>query len=118
MRIIYEDKLMIAVSPYAAESPFAAWILPRRHIGSFVDLTTSELASCAVILKNLTAKLDHAVISYNFFLQNSLSDRHDHFVLKLEPRPNIWAGFELGTGIIINPVMPEYAALWYKGQIK
>ncbi len=116
VRIIYEDKDVVAVSPYAAEFPFEAWILPRRHLGSFVDLSASELSSFATILKNLTTRLDHSTISYNFFLQNSLSDRHDHFVLKLQPRPNIWAGFELGTAIIINPVTPEYATLWYKGQ--
>lgn len=117
VRVIYEDKHILAISPYAAEHPFEVWILPRQHHHSFLELNGQELASVAVILKKLTVKLDQAMISYNFFLQNSLSNRHDHFVLKLEPRPNVWAGFELGTGIIINPVTPEYAALWYKGQV-
>jgi hypothetical protein len=34
--------------------------------------------------------------------------------LKLEPRPNVWAGLELGTGIIINPIPPEDAAKFYR----
>ena len=117
VRVIYEDKHIMAISPYAAEYPFEVWVLPRQHHSSFLDLDGQELASVAVILKNLTVKLDQSMISYNFFLQNSLPGRHDHFVLKLEPRPNVWAGFELGTGIIINPITPEYATLWYKGSV-
>jgi hypothetical protein len=35
-------------------------------------------------------------------------------IIKLAPRPNIWAGLELGTGVIINSVAPEDAAKFYK----
>ncbi|HSX15145.1 MAG TPA: DUF4931 domain-containing protein [Candidatus Saccharimonadales bacterium] len=118
VRVIYEDKSVCAVAPYASRFPFEAWILPKRHIGNFTDLSAAELSSIAIILKNLTLKLDSIKISYNFFLQNSLSNHDHHFVLKLEPRPNVWAGLELSTEVILNPVNPEYATLWYKGKIK
>jgi len=117
VRVIYEDKSIIAIAPYASSYLFEAWILPKRHVANFTELKHDELNSIATILKNLTTKLDNIKISYNFFLQNSLAGRNHHFSLRLEPRPNVWAGLELGTGIILNAVPPEYATLWYQGKV-
>lgn len=117
VRVIYQDKAIVVVAPYASRYGFECWIIPRRHLGSFTDLTHDEQHSIATILKNLTSKLDSIKVSYNFFLQNSLANRDHHLVIKLEPRPTVWAGLELGTGIIINTISPEYSALWYKNQL-
>ena len=117
VRIIFEDKNFIALSPYAARFAFEVWLIPRRHETSFTNLQVSELSSLAVIMKKITAKLDNEEISFNYFLQESLANQNHHFVIKLEPRTTKWAGAELGTGVIINPVTPEYAALWYQGKI-
>lgn len=114
-RIIHEDKHFIALSPYAAAYAFETWLLPRRHEPQFANLNGSELRSLAVILKKIAAKLDSHSISFNYFLQESLANQDHHFVLKIEPRTTKWAGAELGTGVIINPVTPEYATLWYRG---
>lgn len=117
VRVIYEDKHFVAISPYASRHAFEAWLLPRRHEPSFTSLTPSELNSLAVILKKITSKLDSDEISFNYFLQESLTNQNHHFVLKLEPRTTKWAGAELGTGVIINPITPEHATLWYQGKI-
>lgn len=116
VRVIHEDKHFIAISPYAAEFAFEVWLLPRRHEPSFNGLHTAELDSLAVILKKIAAKLDSETISFNFFLQESLPGQNHHFVLKVEPRTTKWGGAELGVGVIINPVSPEYAALWYNNK--
>ncbi len=117
VRIIFQDKHMIAIAPYAASAGFGAWILPRRHETSFGNLGSGELHSLAVILKKITARLDSTNISFNYFLQESIPHQDHHFVLKVEPRTFRWAGAEMGTGVIINPVPPEYAALWYQGTV-
>lgn len=116
VRVIYEDKSILAIAPYASLYPFEVWIIPKDHIGNFGQLNLTVSRSIATILKNLTAKLDSIKISYNFFLQNSLAGRDHHFVLKLQPRPNVWAGLELSTDVVINPVTPEYATLWYQNK--
>lgn len=118
VRVIFADKHLVAISPYAASHGFAVWIIPRRHVNFFTDLGAGELHSLAVILKSVTARLDTAGLSFNYFLQEAIALQDHHFVLKVEPRTNRWAGAELGTGVIINPVLPEYAALWYQGKIK
>ncbi len=68
----------------------------------------------AVMLKGITQFLDKGRISYNYFLQDSLAPYEHHFSLRIEPRQTIWAGLELSTGVIINPMAPEAAAQWYK----
>lgn len=117
VRIIAEDKHLVAIAPYSSSYTFEVWLLPRRHIGQFQDFTNSELRSLALVLKKITARLDTHTMSFNYFLQESLSNQNHHFVLKIEPRTTKWAGAELGTGVIINPVAPEYAALWYQGKV-
>jgi UDPglucose--hexose-1-phosphate uridylyltransferase len=114
VRVIFEDEHTIAISPYAVREAFGVWIIPKVQRANFADLTTEERQSVASFLKLLTTKLDSSNIDYNFMLQDSLPGEKQHFHLKLEPRPNIWAGFELSTGVIINPVSPEYAAEWYR----
>jgi UDPglucose--hexose-1-phosphate uridylyltransferase len=116
VRVIFEDKHVIAIAPYAASYGFAVWIVPKRHLSLFTEFNASELYSLAVILKKVAAKLDAANISFNYFLQESIPHQDHHFVLKVEPRTFKYAGAELGTGVIINPVPPEYATLWYQGK--
>ncbi len=116
VRIIHADKYMVAISPYAPTRAFAVWIMPRRHVRLFSDLGAGERHSLAVILKKVAAKLDAASISFNYFLQDSTDHQDHHFLMKVEPHTHRWAGAEYGTGVVINPVSPEYAALWYHGK--
>jgi UDPglucose--hexose-1-phosphate uridylyltransferase len=116
-RLIAEDEHLLAFSPYAGSAPYGAWLVPKRHAHSFSGLNEAERRSYAQVLKQITAKLDAVNLSFNFFLQDSFNKLDYHFILKVEPRPNIWGGLELSTGVIINPVPPEYAAKWYRGLV-
>ncbi len=118
VRIIFEDRHIVAIAPYASQNPFEAWILPRAHKPRFGSLNKSERDSIAVVLKQIAGFLDNAKISFNFFLQDSLPPYEHHFVLRVEPRQTNWGGLELSTGVIINPVSPETSVLWYKGKLK
>lgn len=117
-RVIFEDDYIIAFCPYAGTAPYGVWIVPKQHRSYFNDLTHAELHSVAQVLKRVSQQLDKYGVSFNYFLANSLPGRNHHFVLKIEPRPNVWGGLELATGVIINPVPPEQAAEWYKDSSK
>lgn len=117
VRIIAEDKHFVAIAPYASTHALEAWLIPLRHINKFSEMTHVEVHSLATMMKKITARLDANTISFNYILQESLENQNHHFVLKIEPRTNKYAGAELGTGVIINPVPPEYAALWYNGKV-
>ncbi len=113
-RIVFENDHLIAICPYAGSAPYGVWVIPKHHKGTFGELSESELHSTAEVLKLISGQLDKYGISFNFFLQDSLPEQNHHFVLKVEPRPNVWGGLEISTGVIINPVPPEFATNWYK----
>jgi UDPglucose--hexose-1-phosphate uridylyltransferase len=115
-RVIWEDEHLFVVAPYASESPYGAWFLPKRHIRTISDLSHVEKESFAKAMRVVLGKLDEFGISYNYFVENAVNSVDYHMHIKLAPRPNIWAGLELGTGIVINPVSPESAAEIYRGQ--
>ena len=69
-------------------------------------------------LKMVLGKLDEFGISYNYFIENAVNAEDYHMHIKIKPRPNIWAGLELGTGVVINPIAPEYATKIYRGEVK
>src|ERR1700678_1260674 len=58
-RIVVENDLFIAVVPYWAIWPFETFVLPRRHLGSFTDLTPAERTALAAILKGVTTRYDN-----------------------------------------------------------
>jgi UDPglucose--hexose-1-phosphate uridylyltransferase len=117
VRIVYADKYVVALAPYASSSPYGVWVIPRRHEGQFSNARTGELDSFATVLGVISAQLDASSIDFNWLLLNSLSHEDHHYMWKIEPRQGSWSGFEMGTGVAVNTVSPEYAALWYKGKI-
>jgi len=106
------------LSPYASDAPYGVWLMPKRHIRLISELTRSEKESFAIAMKLVLDKLDYFGIAYNYFVENAVNDEDYHMHIKIAPRPNIWAGLELGTGVVINPIAPEFAARIYRGQIK
>lgn len=117
-RIITRNRWAVALAPFASQFPYEAWLIPRRSVHSICDLHKSEMASLAKMLHAITACLEADQISYNFMLEENIKGMDNHFMIRITPRPNTWAGFELNTGIAINPVAPEVAATWYRTQIK
>jgi len=113
-RVIWEDDHFFVISPYASQFPYGAYFLPKRHFKTMSEMNISEKQSLAKALKKVLVKLDDVDVAYNFFFHNAVSNEDYHMHLKLEPRPNVWAGLELGTGIIINPIPPEDAAKFYR----
>jgi len=112
-RQVYSDKYVIALCPYASAYHYEVWIFPRRHPDNVVELTALERVSFAKALKKIIGKLNKHNISYNYFLHQVINDPDQHFYLKIQPRQSIWAGVELGSGVVINSMPPEKAAKFY-----
>lgn len=113
-RVVHEDAHIIAICPYASQNPYELWILPKSDTATFAALTGAERHAIAVTLKNACAFLDKLDINFNYFLQDAVMHDQQRFVLKIEPRKTVWAGLELATGVIINPVAPEQATKEYQ----
>jgi UDPglucose--hexose-1-phosphate uridylyltransferase len=115
-RVVAETEGAVALSPWAARSPFEVWLLPRAHRSSFETATGPELRAIADQLRALLRKVDVALEkpAINLFLhtmplREPLND-HYHWHLTLKPVLTLQAGFEWATGCYINPTPPEEAA--------
>ncbi len=115
-RKIYSDRYAVAFAPYASQFHYEAWIITKRHVDNIIDLNRNERKSIAKILKKLAIKMKKRNLSFNYFLHNVVSDKQQHFYIKIQPRDSIWAGVELGSGLVINSVPPEDAAKYYRGK--
>jgi UDPglucose--hexose-1-phosphate uridylyltransferase len=115
-RIVLQSELFVAMEVFASPTPFATHIFPLRHMASFGSIAPAEVADLARVLRTLLAKLYVGLENpdLNFTIRSAPSDygsaRHFHWYLSVIPRLTRVAGFELGSGMFINTVLPEAAA--------
>ena len=77
-------------------------------------LNKEERHSWAKILKKILGKINKLGLPYNFYFHQTIFDEDQHLYMKIVPRGSVWAGVEVGSGIVINPVSPEQAAEYYR----
>ncbi|MFH0862449.1 MAG: DUF4931 domain-containing protein [Candidatus Altiarchaeota archaeon] len=114
-RRIWDDEYACAFAPYASRSPLEAWVMPKRHIRSLKELTDQECLSFAKGMKTILSRLkslEDAPYNMYFHLSPEGGDLHLH--LEVLPRLSIFAGFELGSDVIINTMTPEAASEFYR----
>jgi UDPglucose--hexose-1-phosphate uridylyltransferase len=115
-RIVQKSEHFVAMEVFASATPFATHIFPLRHMASFGDISPTEIADLARVLRGLLAKLYVGLENPdpNFTVRSCPSDyasaRHFHWYVSVIPRLTRVAGFELGSGMFINTVLPEAAA--------
>ncbi|MFA6525136.1 MAG: galactose-1-phosphate uridylyltransferase [Patescibacteria group bacterium] len=114
-RFVFEDKNVIAFTPYASIHNYEIWIMPKRHLDNITVLNSAERMSFAKILKKVLLKVAELGLPYNYYFHQVINDEDQHLYLKITPRGSIWAGVEIGSGVIINSVSPEDAAEFYRG---
>ena len=113
-RVVYDDGVTAAFTPYASMYNYEVWVLPRRHLDNIGDLTESERISWAKNMKRLLHKISKLGLPYNYYFHQVVHDEDQHLYMKITPRGSVWAGVEIGSGLIINPVSPEEAARYYR----
>lgn len=121
-RIICQNEHFVAFIPYAAFSPFHTWIVPRRHGPTFLDLDPEELKSLASIMREVFGKIYFGLYDpdYNYIIRSApnrdSSSAYLHWYVSVVPRVTRTAGFELGSGMYINPSLPEESARFLREQ--
>jgi UDPglucose--hexose-1-phosphate uridylyltransferase len=115
-RIVAENTDFIAFIPYAALSQYHLWIFPKVHAACFFEQPMETIPALAEILRTVLAKI-HGLLADPAFnlVVRSLGPQdqgapHSHWYISIVPRVTQTAGFELGTGMYINPSEPEYSA--------
>lgn len=112
-RMVRESRHFAILCPYASRFPFELIIIPLRDTSTYLDLTDEERADLATQLHSVLSKLSEINAPYNIeWLHAPGTQLHWH--ITITPRLAIWAGYELETNIIVNPVPPEHAAGFYR----
>jgi len=115
-RLIYESDKFMALAPYASSVPYNIIIYPKRHMSCFAEAEDADISGLAGILQIVLGKLYGLLDDpdYNYVIDTSPMDqsgnRHYHWHLEIMPRLNTRAGFEIGSGMNINHILPETCA--------
>jgi len=113
-RRCFENKTIAAFSPYASRFNYEIWIFPKKHLKNLSEFSEEEMSDLADILKKVLLKLRKLNVSYNFFLHYAPKGTNLHFHIEVTPRIATWGGFEISSDSIINSVLPEEAARFYR----
>jgi len=115
-RIVLTSEHFVAVELFASPAPFCTHIYPRRHMASFSDVSAKEILDLGRVLRTVLAKLYIGLQNpdFNFTIRTAPAEcvgvRYFHWYMSVIPRLTRTAGFELGSGMFINTVIPEEAA--------
>ena len=120
---IHDD--FTAYCPYASAYPFEVMISSKKAMGQIDTLSDSTIEVLAPVLRATLKKLQGQLGCFDFNLSIATPPlqegtvEHDllasvdeacRFAIRIMPRIYQHGGFEVGTGVIINPVTPELAA--------
>jgi UDPglucose--hexose-1-phosphate uridylyltransferase len=115
-RLIAANDHFVAFILYAAPSPFHIWILPRQHSVSYLYSQPDEISALAEMLWLVLRKLYVGLHdpAYNLIIRSApvkeISNDYLHWYVTVIPRLSRTAGFEMGSGMYINPALPEESA--------
>ena len=115
-RVICENEDFIAFAPYASVVPYNILILPKEHQACFTEISENNIKHLASILRTVLRKLYYLLgdPDYNYIIDSTPVDhtgnRHYHWHLEILPKLSTRAGFEIGSGINVNTILPEKCA--------
>lgn len=115
-RIVYQNKGFVSYVPYAAFVPYEIRIFPREHDALLGDMAEGEVIDFADCLQKTMRKLYLALSNpdFNLIFRNppyALSGvPFYHWHLQVVPHIRHPGGFELGSRVNVNVVLPEEAA--------
>jgi UDPglucose--hexose-1-phosphate uridylyltransferase len=115
-RVVYHNDHYLAFVPYAAGAEHEVWIAPTWHKAGLQDIEGRRI-------DNLADSLQVVLSAFRIFLENpdfnfvirtapyALSEvPYYHWYIQIMPRTKILGGFERGTRIQVNTIVPEDSA--------
>ncbi len=104
----------MVVCPFWAGSPYEMLVVPTDHEGELARAMPRDLVAVGRAVRDALARLQTLVgdVAYNvvFHTAPHHEDAMFHWHIHVLPRLTSVAGFEQGTGVLINIVAPEDAA--------
>ena len=113
-RIVAEDERTLVVCPFWSGAPYEMLVLPRTHEVHLEDTSPADVVAVGRSIRDALRLLKTKVgdVAYNVVFHTA-PHHHEgpfHWHVHVVPRLTSLAGFEQGTGVMINIVAPELAA--------
>ena len=114
VRIVRTDDRVVVLCPYWSATPYELLVIPRAHEAHLADASPGDLVAVGHALRDALAALTDLVgdVAYNLVFHSAPHHAEGpfHWHVHALPRLTSAAGFEAGTGVLINIVAPEQAA--------
>ena len=113
-RVVFANDEVVVLCPFASGVPYEMLIVPREQHGHLQAASDASLAAVGIALRDALGHLHAALgdVAYNIGVHTAphqhTGDYHWH--VHVWPQITTQAGFERGTGVMINIVAPEKAA--------
>ena len=113
-RFVLDNEHAVVICPFWSSSPFELLIMPKAHHQHLTDASDEALTAVGIAIRDSLAHLVRALgdIAFNLVFHTAPSHHEGmyHWHAHLWPKLTTAAGFERGTGVMINIVAPETAA--------
>ncbi|KPU27260.1 hypothetical protein TR13x_05770 [Caloranaerobacter sp. TR13] len=123
-RVIYNSENFSIIAPFASAYNYEVEII-FKNLSRFEKIKDTEINELSILMERLFQKYKQVlgVIPFNMIVHSLPKGRYDmddkyNVHIHIVPRLSNQAGFELGTGIMVNAVPPENAAQYLKFDVK
>jgi UDPglucose--hexose-1-phosphate uridylyltransferase len=100
--------------PTGSASPYEMRLATIAGAAQFAAATDSEILGAALMLRDVLARLERVLgdVPYNVVVHDAPTEGtlDYHWWIEIVPRTTVVAGFELGTGVLVNTLDPVDAA--------
>ncbi len=120
-RVVHADDNALVICPFWSGTPYEMLVVPRAHKAHLHQAGAEDLASVGRATRTALELLRRRVgqVPYNLVFHaapyRAVGCYHWH--VHVLPKLTTQAGFELGTGVLINVVAPETAAQELRAEV-
>ena len=113
-RVVFANDDVAVICPYWSGGPYELLIVPRRHDLHLQDADDASLEAIGRAMRDATRSLNRALgdVAFNVGIHTAPHQHEGEYHWHIHVWPNLatQAGFERGTGVMINIMPPEQAA--------
>jgi len=113
-RVVFADDDIVCVAPFWSGAPFELLLMPRHHEAHLQDVDQVNLDAMGRGIRDAVLHLHSALgdVAYNLGFHTAPHEHSGQYHWHVHLWPNLVtaAGFERGTGVMINVMPPETAA--------
>ena len=113
-RMVFQDDDVACIAPFWAGTPYELLIVPQRHESHLQRAEPDSAAAVGRAIRDAIFQLNAAVgdVAFNLGVHTAPHGHTGLYHWHVHVWPNLvtQAGFERGTGVMINVVPPEHAA--------